>query len=55
MNVNGNEYSDIIFLYYTMPSIDIYKRIYYANKIGIIKYEDKSGRVWELVRHHVKQ
>ncbi len=55
INVNGIEYLNIINLNYIKPSIDIYKRIYYANKIGIIKYEDINERVWELVRYNVKQ
>jgi hypothetical protein len=31
------------------------RRIYYAKNIGAIKFEDEDGRVWELVKHHVKQ
>ncbi len=55
VSVKNVTYSDIVYLNYALPSIDIFKRIYYANKVGIIKYEDNKGRVWELIRNKIKQ
>jgi hypothetical protein len=56
IEVNNKLYFDIQFLNYPNSNpYDWVHRIYYAKNIGAIKFEDEDGRVWELVRHHVKQ
>lgn len=55
IKIKDKTYSDIVYLFYPINSIDVYKKAYYANKIGIIKFEDNEGRVWELIRYKIHQ
>jgi len=56
LSIDNVIYRDIILVSYAKQSIDPLKRIYYANKIGIVKFEERTnGKVWELIRYNIEQ
>ena len=56
IKINNKIYNDIIYLYYPIANTDDWiRKIYYAKHIGVVKFEEENGRVWELIRHKVKQ
>lgn len=56
LKVRDTVYKTLVYLSYPSPNgSDWVKRIYYAKNVGVVKYEDDNGGVWELVRYKVRQ
>lgn len=53
--IDNKTFNDILMLSNPPSNDDIYTTVYYVRNIGIVKFELKDGRVWELKRRLIKQ
>lgn len=55
VKVNSTMYKDILKLHYPAQHRDFLNDGYWAKNVGLIKYTDLNGTVWELTNYHVIQ